>query len=60
MVGDRLDFELDHEIGFGAVTAHGGVPALIEHFRSSGAASIVDSEMAFAPKNSRLQSLPGE
>jgi hypothetical protein len=42
MAGERLDFELDHEIGIGAVTAHGGVPALVEHFRSSGAAAEVD------------------
>ena len=42
MSGSRLDFELDHEVGLGAVTAHGGVPALIEHFRSCGAASAVD------------------
>ena len=45
--GQRLDFELDHEIGIGAVTAHGGVPSLIEHFRSSGAAAIVDAEVAY-------------
>ena len=38
MSSDRLDFELDHEIGIGPVTAHGGVPVLVEHFRSSGAA----------------------
>ena len=28
MAGERLDFELDHEIGIGTVTAHGRVPAL--------------------------------
>ena len=32
---------MDHEVGLGAVTAHGGLPALIEHFRSSGAAAHV-------------------
>ena len=37
--GSRLDYELDHEVGLGALRAHGGVPALIEHFRSSGAAA---------------------
>ena len=45
MAGERFDFELDHEVGFGAVTAHGGVPVLLEHFRSSGAAAIVDREV---------------
>lgn len=39
--GSRLDFELDHEVGLGAVTAHGGLAALIEHFRNSGAAAAV-------------------
>ena len=47
MSGSRLDFELDHEVGLGAVTAHGGVPALIEHFRSSGAASAVDGSVPY-------------
>jgi hypothetical protein len=46
MSSDRLDFELDHEIGLGAVTAHGGVPVVVEHFRSSGAAAVVDEEVS--------------
>lgn len=54
MSGDRLDFELDHEIGIGAVTAHGGVPALIEHFRSSGAAAIVEAEVAYKKRKRGL------
>ena len=54
MSGDRLDFELDHEIGVGAVTAHGGVPALIEHFRSSGAAAIVDGEVVYKKRKRGL------
>jgi hypothetical protein len=54
MSGDRLDFELDQEIGIGAVTAHGGVPALIEHFRSSGAAAIVDAEAGYKKRNRGL------
>ena len=40
MAGDRLYYELDVEVGIGAVRAHGGVPALVEHFRSSGAAAV--------------------
>jgi hypothetical protein len=47
MAGERLDFELDHEIGIGAVTAHGGVPVVMEHFRSSGAAAIVDEAVSY-------------
>ena len=45
--GARLDFELDHEVGLGPITAHGGVAVLLEHFRSSGAASIVDDEVPY-------------
>jgi hypothetical protein len=52
--GERLEFELDHEIGIGAVTAHGGVPALIEHFRSSGAAAIVDAEASYKQRRRGL------
>ena len=47
MSGSRLDFELDQEVGLGSVTAHGGVPALIEHFRSSGAAAAVDGSVPY-------------
>lgn len=38
---------MDCEVGLGAVTAHGGVPALIEHFRSSGAAASVDGSVPY-------------
>ena len=44
MSGSRLDFELDHELETNSFTAHAGVPLLIEHFRSCGAASVVDSQ----------------
>ena len=47
MSGSRLDYELDHEVGLGALTAHGGVPALIEHFRSSGGAAAVDGSVPY-------------
>lgn len=46
MSEERFDFELDHEVGIGPVTCHGGAPVLLEYFRSSGAASIVDREVA--------------
>ena len=49
-----MDFELDHEVGIGAVTAHGGVPALVEHFRSSGAAAIVDAEAGYKKRKRGL------
>ena len=38
---------MDREVGLGSVTAHGGVPALIEHFRSSGAAAAVDGSVPY-------------
>ena len=56
MSDDRFDFELDHEVGFGAMTAHGGVPVLLEYFRSSGAASIVDREVRFKRRKRGLSS----
>jgi hypothetical protein len=56
MSGERFDFELDHEVGFGAVTAHGGVPVLLEYFRTSGAASIVDREVSFKRRKRGLSS----
>jgi hypothetical protein len=54
MAGERLDFELDHEIGIGAVTAHGGVPVLVEHFRSSGAAAAVDAAVSYKTRKRGL------
>ena len=39
----RLPFELDQRAETGALTAHGGVPLLIEAFRTSGAASVLDA-----------------
>ena len=56
MSGDRFDFELDYESGFGPVTAHGGVPVLLEYFRSSGAASIVDRDISFKRRKRGLSS----
>lgn len=44
MSGGRLDFELDHELETSSFTAHAGVPLLIEHFRSCGAAAVVDAQ----------------
>ncbi len=39
----RLPFELDQRAETGALTAHGGVPLLIEAFRTSGAAALLDA-----------------
>jgi Transposase DDE domain group 1 len=44
-VQTRLPFELDQRAEAGFVTAHGGVPLLIEAFRTSGAAAVVDASV---------------
>ena len=41
----RLPFELDQRAETAALTAHGGVPLLIEAFRTSGAAAVVDASV---------------
>ncbi|MGH6918985.1 MAG: hypothetical protein ACREJ0_14930, partial [Geminicoccaceae bacterium] len=45
-VQTRLPFELDTRAEAGTLTAHGGVPLLIEAFRTSGAAAVVDEQVA--------------
>jgi hypothetical protein len=45
MTQTRLPFELDVRAEAGALTAHGGVPLLIEAFRTSGAAALVDASV---------------
>jgi len=42
----RLPFELDQRAETGALTAHGGVPLVIEAFRVSGAAVVVDEQVS--------------
>lgn len=42
----RLPFELDQRAETGLITALGGVPLLIEAFRTSGAAAVVDERVA--------------
>jgi hypothetical protein len=41
----RLPFELDGQAETAALTAHGGVPLVIEAFRTSGAAAVVDASV---------------
>ena len=45
MTQTRLPFELDGRAEAGALSAHGGVPLLIEAFRASGAAAVVDASV---------------
>jgi hypothetical protein len=41
----RLPFELDQRAETGLITAHGGVPLVIEAFRTSGAAAVLDASV---------------
>ena len=45
-VQTRLPFELDVRAEAGTLTAYGGVPLLIEAFRVSGAAALVDERVS--------------
>jgi hypothetical protein len=41
----RLDFEIDSELENGLITGHAGVPGLIEVFRQTGTAAVIDREI---------------
>ncbi|MBX3516323.1 MAG: hypothetical protein KF815_05210 [Rhodospirillales bacterium] len=41
----RLDFEINDRLETGLLTAHAGVPGLIEAFRQTGAAAVIDREV---------------
>src|SRR6516164_7261268 len=44
-MADRLDFEVDVELETGLITGHAGVPGLIEAFRQTGTAAVIDKEI---------------
>lgn len=44
-MADRLDFEIDVERETGLITGHAGVPGLIEAFRQTGTAAMIDREV---------------
>jgi hypothetical protein len=44
-MADRLDFEIDAELETGLITGHAGVPGLIEAFRLTGTAAVIDREV---------------
>lgn len=44
-MADRLDFEIDTELETGLITGHAGVPGLIEAFRLTGTAAVIDREV---------------
>lgn len=45
-MGGRLDFEISEELEPGLVTAHAGIASLIEAFRLTGTAAVIDREVA--------------
>src|SRR5437763_3622295 len=57
-MADRLDFEIDVELETGLITGHAGVPGLIEAFRQTGTAAVVDREVKL--KNRRRGLSPSE
>jgi hypothetical protein len=50
-MADRLDFEIDVELETGLITGHAGVPGLIEAFRQTGAAAVIDREITLKRRN---------
>ena len=44
-MAERLDFEIDVELEMGLITGHAGVPGLIEAFRQTGTAVVIDREI---------------
>ena len=63
-MADRLDFEIAVELEAGLITGHAGVPGLIEAFRQTGTAAVMDREIKLksrkAPALLRSYSLSGE
>jgi hypothetical protein len=51
----RLPFELDVRAEAGVLTAHGGVPLLLEAFRVSGAARVLDERVAIKRRRRGLR-----
>jgi hypothetical protein len=54
MGGQRLDFEIDDRLEIGLLTAHAGVPGLIEAFRQTGAAAVIDRDVQFKQRKRGL------
>ena len=50
----RLKFEIDTEIEPSLITSRAGVPSLIEAFRLSGTAAVIDSTIKFKSRKRGL------
>ena len=44
-MAERLDFEIDVGLETGLITGHAGVPGLIEAFRQTGTAAVIENEV---------------
>ncbi len=53
-MAQRLDFEIDVELETGLITGHAGVPGLIEAFRQTGTAAVIDREIKFKSRKRGL------
>ena len=54
MAGQRLGYEIDPEVDGSLVTAHAGVPGVVEAFRQCGAAAVVDRLIKFKTRKRGL------
>ncbi len=50
----RLNFEIDTELEPGLVTARAGIPSLVEAFRLTGTAAVVDRTIKFKSRKRGL------
>lgn len=54
MPTNRLPFEIDVELEQGVLTAHAGVPMLVELFQVTGAAAVLDERLAYKQRKRGL------
>ena len=54
MAGQRLDYEIDTEIEESLITAHAGVPSVIEVFQRGGAAAVIYRTIKFKTRKRGL------
>jgi hypothetical protein len=55
-MGGRLNFEIDTALEPGLITARAGIPSLVEAFRLSGTAAVVDRTITFKSRKRGLSS----
>ena len=50
----RLPFEIDQEVDASLLTAHAGIPLLMELYRAAGVADVVDARCSIKQRNRGL------